>query len=293
MTWLAACLAIVLCVGVGLGLRRRLDRGADRAEARRLAALQPTAPARFEPEMVAGLPEPARRYFVHAILPGAPLLTVAEVEMAGRLALGTKERPRYIDMEADETLAAPRGFIWAMEGGRGLSRISGSDSGAWTRFWLAGLLPVARLGGTNDHARSAFGRMVAEAVFWTPAALLPGADVRWSAVDEVTARVSVEYGNLSQDVDLTVDAEGRATEVVFMRWSDANPEKRHRLQPFGGTLSQYRRFGGFRMPTHVEAGNHFGSDDYFPFFVIDVRDVRFPGADRAASLAVHQGVDLG
>lgn len=48
------------------------------------------------------------------------------------------------------------------------------------------------------------------------------------------------------------------------RWS------RTWLQPLGGVLSGYRDFGGFRLPAHVEAGNHFGTDAYFPFFVVDV-----------------------
>lgn len=139
-------------------------------------------------------------------------------------------------------------------------------------------MPVARFGGTTDHARSAFGRMVGEAVFWTPAAVLPGPGVRWEAVDAATARVTITRGELEQAVDVTVDGEGRVTRVVFMRWSDANPEKVFRLQPFGGLLSEYRTFGGFRMPTHVEAGNHFGTDAWFASFVVDVTEVCYPGS---------------
>jgi len=83
----------------------------------------------------------------------------------------------------------PAGFVWKMRARRGLMRLSGSDSHRWTRFWLMGLLPIARL---------------------------------------------------------------------------------------GGYLSEFRYFGGFRLPTHVEAGNHFATDHYFPFFVADVTAVEFP-----------------
>src|SRR6056297_3336784 len=38
----------------------------------------------------------------------------------------------------------------------------------------------------------------------------------------------------------------------------------------GGYLSAFRKFAGYRLPSHVEAGNHFGTDEYFPFFVADV-----------------------
>lgn len=270
---------LLLLGGAALALPFLLffDRRADRAEWARLTALQPRNPASFSIDMVADLPEPARRYFGYAIKPGAPLWTVAEIDMVGRFSLGTKEDPAYRPMQARQILAAPEGFVWDMRT-RGGMPVAGSDSGSWTRFRIFWLIPVARLGGDPDHMRSAFGRYVAEAAFWTPAALLPGPGVTWEAVDADTARVTIRRGDLSQGVDVTVDAEGRPIIVSFQRWSNANPEKVHRLQPFGGYLSDFREVGGFRLPHHVEAGNMFGTDEYFPFFVADVTAIRFPDA---------------
>ena len=118
---------------------------------------------------------------------------------------------------------------------------------------------------------------MAEAIFWTPAALLPSPRVTWEEIDANTARVTVRRRDLEQAVDVTVDAEGRPTEVSFQRWSDANSEKVHRLQPFGGVLSDFHEVEGYRLPFHVEAGNLFGTDGYFPFFLVNVTDIRFPG----------------
>ncbi|WP_222433792.1 DUF6544 family protein [Pistricoccus aurantiacus] len=73
-----------------------------------------------------------------------------------------------------------------------------------------------------------------------------------------------------------VAPDGQPIQVRFERWSNANPEKVYRLQPFGGYLSAFQEFTGFRLPTHVEAGNGFGTDQYFPFFVVDVTDIDFP-----------------
>lgn len=276
---------IFVLFGLGLGIAammiwRHLDRRADRAEMDRLIAFQPSDPPVFSPDMVADLPDPAQRFFAFAIVEGTPLTTVARIAMEGQFGMGDKADPGYMPMRATQVLAAPEGFVWAMSGGAGAMRMSGSDSATWTRFWLFGLAPVARIGGTPDHARSAFGRYVAEAVFWTPAAVLPGPDVTWENVSENVARVTMRHGDLEQSVDLTVDKDGRPQQVSFMRWSDANPEKVHRLQPFGGYLSAFRRFGGFTLPTHVEAGNMFGTDDYFPFFVADITDIGFPKPDR-------------
>ena len=276
-----ALIALVLIVGLGvlsLALLLLMDRRADRLERERLIALQPAMPETFDPTMVADLPEPARRYFGYTIRPGTPILPVAEIEMRGEFSLGTKEAPNYQPMEAHQILAAPEGFVWAMRTTGGMP-VSGSDSGRWTRFRIFGLIPVARLGGDPDHTRSAYGRYVGEAVIWSPAAVLPGPGVTWEAVDEDTARVTVAHGGLAQAVDVTVDAEGRPVTAVFQRWSNANPDKEHRLQPFGATMSDFREVGGYRLPFRVEAGNLYGTEAYFPFFRAEVTSISFPGAE--------------
>lgn len=273
---LITSLSIIVFGGLALSAWRLLDHLADRAAMHRLLSMQPVQPACFDPRMTADLPEPARRYFLYTITPGTPLYQVAKISMTGRFGMGTMANPRYLPMTATQILAMPGGFIWKMRARRNFMTISGSDSECWTRFWLMGLLPVVRMGGDPDHTRSAFGRYVAEAVFWSPAAVLSGPGVAWEQVDRDCARLIVRHQDLVQSVDVTVAPDGQPTRVCFDRWSNANPEKQHRLQPFGGYLSEFQSFAGFRLPTHVEAGNHFGTDEYFPFFVADVTDVEFP-----------------
>lgn len=276
MPMLLPILALLMLAGLLALLAIRLrDVAADRAEWRRLTALQPARPARFTPDMVADLPEPARRYFGYVIAPGTPLLPVAEIDMSGEFSLGSKEKPGYRPMKARQILASPHGFVWSVRLPGGVP-VSGSDSGSWTRFRLFGLVPVARLGGDRDHARSAFGRHVAESVFWTPAALLPGPGITWEAPDADTARVTLRHAGMEQAVDIALATDGRPERVIFQRWSDANPEKRYRLQPFGGEMSDFRDVDGYRLPFRVVAGNMFGTEAYFPFFLAEVTAIRFP-----------------
>ena len=277
MKFVYVSLAMVVVALLALLALRLWDGRADRMEWARLAALQPTNPAMYDPVMVADLPEPARRFFNFAIKPGTPLLTVAEIDMGGEFSLGTRDNPKYQPMNARQILAAPTGFVWKVKM-PGLVSVSGSDTGSWTRFRILGMIPVARMGANTNHARAAYGRYVAEAVFWSPAALLPGPSVVWEALDQNTARVTVAHNQLSQAVDMQVDPEGRPVVVHFMRWSDANPEKTYRLQPFGGHLSDLREVQGFRIPFNVEAGNMFGTDEYFAFFKAKVNTVCFPVA---------------
>ncbi|MFN8790956.1 MAG: DUF6544 family protein [Bdellovibrionales bacterium] len=268
---------VALIVVMILGGLRFWDELADRHEWNRLRAFQPTTPGRYDPQMVAHLPEPAQRYFNFVIKPGAPLLTVAEIVMEGEFSLGTKEQPNYQSMKAEQILATPEGFVWSLRL-PGWVPVSGSDSGLWTRFRILGLIPVARLGGDEDHRRSAFGRYVAEAVFWTPAALLPSPTVAWEKVDAQTARVTVSHTGLRQSVDVEVDPSGKPLRVHFLRWSNANPQKVFREQPFGGFLSNFQEVQGFRIPFQVEAGNLFGTPEYFAFFKAKLKSVRFPEA---------------
>lgn len=274
--WLIAGLAVLFGALLGLGGWRYLDHRADHAEMERLIALQPNAPALYSANMVSDLPEPARRYFNYVIAEGAKLYDVALIHMAGQFGMGDKANPNYLNMSATQVLTAPEGFIWKMAAGSGVMRMSGSDTGRWTRFWINGLIPVARFGGDENHRRAAFGRYVAEAVFWTPAALLPRPGVRWDELTTNSTRLTVEHDGLTQSVDVTVAPDGQPTRVVFQRWSNANVDKAYRFQTFGGNLSKFQEFQGYRLPTHVEAGNNFGTDAYFPFFMADVTQITFP-----------------
>lgn len=133
--------------------------------------------------------------------------------------------------------------------------------------------PACRVGGNNDHQRSAFGRIVAEAAFWSPASLLPSKSVRWECVEPDTARAVVRFGAFEQAVDITVADTGEPVRVVISRWSNENAIRQYRLQPFGGYLSEFRQFDGYRLATRVEGGNLIGTPDYFPFYRVRVSQI--------------------
>ncbi len=252
-------------------------RDADQAWAL-LAAQGGRNQALFAPEMVAGLPDPARRYFLFAIAPGTPLRTVVELDMVGEIGLGDQERPNYQPMVAREILAPPHGFVWMPRIGSGLSHVSGSDAcigdRAWMRFWLLDTVPVARTQATPDLVRSARARAVAEAL-WAPASLLPANGVSWEPVDGSRARAVFRHDGESFALELTVAEDGRPVSVSMQRWTNANPERVFRYQPFGATVEETGAFEGYTIPTRIDGGNGFGMDAYFPFFRARVTGARF------------------
>ena len=226
-------LMIFVLAVAGLQLWRLADGRKDDAAWARLARSRVVMPERFHPRMLAGLPEPAVRFFRFAIAPDTLLSAVVEIEMCGEVGLGTKEAPRYQPMRAHQILAAPEGLVWRLSAGRAPVHISGSDGiiddGSWVRFWLLDLFPVVRAGGNADHLRAAFGRVVAEAAIWTPAALLPQTGTTWEAVAADAVRATVRHRGLIQSVEIHVDAEGRPLSVVIPRWTNANPSGEYRI----------------------------------------------------------------
>ena len=240
----------------------------DAQQAMRRLVSEPRAePAAFWPAMVADLPEVARRSFLHAIAPGTLLRKSVRLEMAGTFVLGDKAAQTRFRMEARQVLSPPDEFVWIASMRSGLMSISGSDAlvdgKAWTRFWVAGLVPVVSQRSSPDLNRSAATRSAVEGI-WAPASLLPGNGVTWQQVGVDDARLHFAGGQ--ESVDLHLDRSGRVLDVRTLRWSDANPEKTFKLQPFGGTMEAEGSFDGFTIPTHVKVGNHFGLEGYFPFF---------------------------
>ncbi|GAB4274201.1 MAG: hypothetical protein Kow0013_28220 [Pararhodobacter sp.] len=278
----ALIIGAILVPGLAAGLvLRRLDIRQDQRTGKALRALQPATPGRFDPAMLADLPEVAQRYFRRALAPGTPLAQGVALRMEGRFILNGTALP----MRAEQVLIPPaRGFVWRARFGEGAMRISGSDGmlcpddgpvQSWTRFWLMGVLPVARVGGTADHARSAATRAMMEAV-WAPATLLPQAGAVWQQTGPDGATVRFPALDGISPLELRLNPDGTLAEIRAMRWSDANAGHLYRLQPFGGRVLESATFNGFTIPAAVEMGNQWGTDAYAPFFIARITEARHP-----------------
>lgn len=245
-------------------------------------------PPRFDLSMLDGLPEIAQRYFARAIEAGTPLHRTVGLEMSGTFTLNGKDLP----MRAWQILAPPvRGFVWYAKIGQGAMRFAGSDgylstdkdaAHSWTRFWLHGLCPLVLAGGNPDHARAAGTRLMMESV-WAPASLLPQSGAVWRQTGPDSAEVQFPALRDIAPMQVTFDEKGAVRSSHAMRWSDANPAKVFRLQPFGGTMLETAVVDGFHIPVRMEVGNMFGTPDYAPFFCVRIDRARFgPDALRCA-----------
>jgi hypothetical protein len=203
--------------------------------------------------MVAGFPEPVRRYLTHAIAQGTPLWQSVEVSMAGEIKIGS-----WRPFTATQVVS-PRGYIWAA-----VARLFGfpvlgydrlSNGTGEMRWRLLDLVPVVSVEGP-DIARSAAGRLASEIV------LIPTTfgGAAWTRGDEAdTAVASWGAGEQQQRVELHVGPEGQVKDVLIQRWGNPNNSPFGRY-PFGVTVSAERTDAGVTLPADFRAGWWWGTD---------------------------------
>jgi hypothetical protein len=174
----------------------------------------------FTEDMVSDLPAPAKRYLLHAIRPGTLLASSVSLEMRGTMRL--KPEQEWMPMKARQILAPPKGFVWRAEVGDGLMHFSGGDHYAngngRVRFWLWGVIPLVRQEGP-DVSRAALGRLVCETI-WMPSSLLPQRGVKWEALDDESARATMNVGEETVALTLFVEPDGRLGEIRILRWGN-------------------------------------------------------------------------
>ncbi len=222
----------------------------------------------FSLDMVEGLPEPARRYFLHAIEPGTPLARSVEITMTGTIAL--KPGGEKMPFSARQIIAMQGALIWHAQAGHGIMKVSGYDFYVPTtggmRWWLWDILPVVNARDA-DTIRSAAGRVALETSIMLPSALLPQYGAAWEGVDENTARVRTAIDDEHLAIDITVAPDGSLERVRMMRWDARGLSGTPEYVPWVGTgFTREETFQGYTIPTHVSAVAKAGTSQENPFF---------------------------
>jgi Family of unknown function (DUF6920) len=229
----------------------------------------------FTEELVADLPLPARRYFLHAIQPGTPLAWSVCLDMYGTIRLGPTRD--WLPMTARETLSPPAKFVWRATIGRGLLRLVGGDEYAEgtgrVRFSLWGIVPIVNRSGP-DVSRSALGRLAAESC-WVPSSLLPQRGVTWEALDDECARATMIIDGEPVTTTFFVSPEGKPRRSVLPRWGDQTEDSRFTYIPFGCEVKEEHTYQGYTIPSEVGVGWWIGTDRYFEFFRCKIKNAVF------------------
>ncbi|MHC5745920.1 MAG: DUF6920 family protein [Nostoc sp.] len=229
---------------------------------------------RFTKDMVAGLPAPVQRYFLHSIAPGTPLASSVSLEMSGSFRMA-QDKP-WIPMQATEILST-KGFVWKARIGSGLFQMIGSDrytnKSGRMRFSLWGLIPLVNAH-SPDITRSSIGRFAGE-FFWLPSVLLPQCGVSWKVIDEKTIQASLKVDDEPVTLTLFIDANGKLLKLSLPRWGDQTEDGSYTYIPFGGEYQEEKTFGGFTIPSQMSAGWWFGTERYSEFFRPTIEQAEF------------------
>jgi hypothetical protein len=221
----------------------------------------------FSSEMLAGLDEPVRRYFSHALNEGAPLINGVRVAMSGRIKVGL-----WLPFTAEQTVDG-RSFEWRARVGRGpLTPLRVTDRYADAAGRTEGrLLERFTLFHAEDvnTARSAATRAAIESVVFAPPSVLPSRGVTWRAETDNVIVACFDLPPERPEVRLCIDEHGAIRTVSALRWGNAG-EKTFQYIPFGGDVHAERRFGDLLLPSILSVGWWFDTPRYAAFFRAEI-----------------------
>ncbi|MHB0938591.1 MAG: DUF6544 family protein [Armatimonadota bacterium] len=266
-------LAVAGVTGAAVAVLAHGSRQDERRVNLRWQALERAASELTPPTpMSADLPEPARRYFAHAIAPDAVPCTSVLLDIVGKI-----KGERELAVSSRELLVPGLGFIWKTQARMGPFKLSGADfylqDEGETKFRIFGLLPVVSMTGPKV-ARSSRGRLVAESM-WCPAGLVPDRGVAWQAVDTDRAKALIMVDEETLPLTINVGPHGELIDFMVPRYN-ADPDNGPIGElPFGGVVEAEGTFQGYTIPTVLRAGWNFGTAEYRETFEFTVVNAAF------------------
>ena len=219
------------------------------------AARTPLEPRTVDFRELDRLPAPVQRYLRAVLRDGQPMVTAAHVRHEGTLNMG-QGRDRWRSFTSNQLVVTRRpGFDWdariALLPGLAVRVHDAYVAGeGMLQVRMLGLFRLVDLRDGGALAEGELMRFLAEGT-WYPTALLPSQGVRWTAVDESSARATLTDDRLRVSLLYQFDEHG-LVDVV-------RAEDRGRIvgatsvpTPWEGRFSRYAERGGMRVPLEGE-----------------------------------------
>ena len=233
----------------------RWNKGTTELRGRLEAARLPTEPKVFDRRELEGLPAPVQRYFRTVLHDGQPIVAAVSVEHTGTFNRSEAAAQWKPFTSTQRVIARRPGFDWdariAMMPGVPVRVHDAYIAGEGTlQAAVFGLVSVVNLRGTPELARGELMRFLAEAA-WYPTSLLPSQGVHWVAVDDHSARATLEDGDVTVTLLFRFGEDGLIDTV--------RAEARGRLvgstavpTPWQGRFWSYAIRDGMRVPLDGE-----------------------------------------
>jgi hypothetical protein len=199
----------------------------------------------FRQDQLIGLPEPVQRYFKHVLKEGQPYVSYVRLTHDGKFKMGLDKKWTKIKGEQYFTAEKP-GYIW-----KGTTTLATardmyiSDKGRLVVTLLSLINVVDGQGKVFDEGE--FQRWVSESV-WFPTNLLPSEKLQWIAVDENTAKLIINYNELSVSFLVSFNSKGEITQMETRRFMEKGKKETWICK-----MGDYKNMNGILIPTTAEA----------------------------------------
>lgn len=260
-------LGIVVVVAVALwygGLRWRGHTAEVREQLRR--GLRPAIAAQFHASDVDSLPEPVRRYFLHVLKEGQPIIRTATITTEGEFAMGGRQNS-WKPFHAEQLFTTqPAGFDWdarirIIPGINVFVRDAYVARNGILNAKVIGLFTVADAEQSKELAEGELLRYLAESA-WLPTALLPSQGVVWQGIDDSTAIATLTDGAISVSLTFTFNPQGE----IIRAYTPARPRMEgNGPAAWSATYGQYGEQQGVLVPLQSEVRWEL-PDGIFPYW---------------------------
>lgn len=241
-----AITAIVLLITLGIGVSYWMFASSIASDLEVLTRAAKDPGVTVTETMLAELPPPAQRYFRLAGVLGQPIPRIVHITQKGRIRGSATDN--WMNFEADETYSTNSpAFVWrayfpTMAAPVALGRDEYLEGKGSIVMKLLAVLPLADEHGA-ELAAAGLMRYLNETM-WFPAALL-GANVRITAVDDVSFRATLSDRGLSAEAVYIVDGQGRLVNFRARRFDTGTNAMGTWETPVAG----YRSINGLNLPS--------------------------------------------
>jgi len=199
----------------------------------------------FSREQILDLPKPVQNYFRYALTENQPYVNSLRLKHGGMFRLSPEKD--WMEINGKQHFAAePPGFVWEGKTKLFKARDSYVNGEGNLSVYLFGLMRIVnKSGNTVDQAELL--RWLGESV-WMPTNLLPHENLKWTPVDDISAKVSFSVNDQTVHYLVTFNDAGQIERLETERYMDKN-----NLVKWIGKVKDYREVNGMMIPTKIEA----------------------------------------
>jgi hypothetical protein len=226
----------------------------DKLRAKLTDGRQTIDPKTYDQKELEGLPDPVQRFFQAVLKDGQPIVTAANLSQQGIFNM-SETAAKWSPFTATQVVTTQRpGFDWdaRIQMAPGVSAFVHDAymlGGGSLHASLLGLFTVADVRDTPQAAQGELLRFFAE-MPWYPTALLPSQGVRWEAIDNTSARATLNDAQTTVSLVFRFNAEGT---IETMR-AEARCRDKLTAMPWSGRFWNYSTRDGMLIPLQGEVG---------------------------------------